>query len=399
MKDIQPIHTFLEDFKRIIAEQITAISELIKNNTIKEIADDYFKQKSSYRPESFNVFKLASDRYYRENFHSDIIKAFLNPEEGHGEGCLFLYAFIDFIKKSFPKISISRTNYKNVKVEREAERIDILIKSEESKHCIIIENKINNAYDTDRQLPRYYDSMVSQGYIVDAIVYIPLDVNKKPDQSTWIDDDAKHVSPLLCIVPACDSNHNLVDNWIYPCSLLSKNVDCLLILRQYGELIKLLKINNMTNILLEEFYEVLISSPENLKTVLSIKDLLPDLPVYMADRLVEKFKEKEGLYRVWKYKPNFCGVYFELNKVQYKVDIWTSEGGYAIYVFGQDLNSGARTLGWAEEMLSLPKHKFERIDDTEYRKLNSFSFYQEKEVIECVQDIISEIQECIIKNE
>lgn len=151
---------------------------------------------------------------------------------------------------------------------------------------------------------------------------------------------------------------------------------------------------------MEEFYEVLISSPENLKTVLSIKDLLPDLPVYMADRLVEKFKEKEGLYRVWKYKPNFCGVYFELNKVQYKVDIWTSEGGYAIYVFGQDLNSGARTLGWAEEMLSLPKHKFERIDDTEYRKLNSFSFYQEKEVIECVQeDIISEIQECIIKNE
>jgi hypothetical protein len=142
MKDIQPMHTFLEDFKRIIAEQITAISELIKNNTIKEIADDYFKQKSSYRAEPFNVFKLASDRYYRENFHSDIIKAFLNPEEGHGEGCLFLYAFIDFIKKSFPKISISKTDYKNVIVKREAERIDILIKSEESKHCIIIENKI-----------------------------------------------------------------------------------------------------------------------------------------------------------------------------------------------------------------------------------------------------------------
>lgn len=43
--------------------------------------------------------------------------------------------------------------------------------------------------------------------------------------------------------------------------------------------------------------------------------------------------------------------------------IWTSEGGYAIYVFGQDLNSGARTLGWAEEMQSLQKHKFERNDD------------------------------------
>lgn len=147
---------------------------------------------------------------------------------------------------------------------------------------------------------------------------------------------------------------------------------------------------------MEEFYEVLISSPENLKTVLSIKDLVPKLPEYMAYRLGEEFKES-----VWKCEANFCGVYFELNKVQYKIDIWTSEGGYNIYVFGQDLNSGARTLDWAEKMQSLQKHEFERIigDKPAYGKLNFFSFYQEKEVVECVQDIISEIQECIIKNE
>lgn len=153
----------------------------------------------------------------------------------------------------------------------------------------------------------------------------------------------------------------------------------------------------MSNILLEKFYQTLISNPENLNTVLSIRDMLPNLPVYMADRLVEKFKEDEGVYFVWKYKSNFCGVYFEINRIQYKIDIWTSENGYAIYVFGQDQNNnGARTLGWAEEIPSLQKYEFKRIDDLEYRKLN-FNFYQEKDVIECVQEIISDIRTYILR--
>lgn len=391
------ISIFLENYKIIIEEQITSISNLLNDKNIKKVTEDYIVLNCSPREEPFNVFKLASDLYYRENFHSDIMKAFLDVNEKHKEGNLFLYAFIEFINIHYPQVCISKVNYRNVITERESGRIDILIKSEESRHCIIIENKINNAGDTYRQLPKYYDLMINQGYTVDAIVYIPLDENKKPDQSTWNENDMKHINPLLCIVPACDANHNLVDNWIYTCSLLSKNIDCVLILRQYGELIKLLKIKNMSNILLEKFYQTLISNPENLNTVLSIRDMLPNLPVYMADRLVEKFKEDEGGYFVWKYKSNFCGVYFEINRIQYKIDIWTSENGYAIYVFGQDQNNnGARTLEWAEEIPSLQKYDFKRIDYLEYRKLN-FNFYQEKDVIECVQEIISDIRTYILR--
>lgn len=392
------ILTFLEDYRRIIEEQIYVISNLLNDINIKKITEEYRVLKYSHREEPFNVFKLASDLYYRENFHSDIMKAFLDVNENHKEGNLFLYAFIEFINIHYPKVCISKINYKNVITERESGRIDILIRSEESRHCIIIENKINNAGDTYRQLPKYYDLMTNQGYIVDAIIYIPLNENKKPDQSTWNENDMRHINPLLCIVPACDAKHNLVDNWIYKCSLLSRNIDCVLILRQYGELIKLLRIKNMSNILLEKFYQTLISNPENLNTVLSIRDMLPNLPVYMADRLVEKFKEDEGVYFVWKYKSNFCGVYFEINRIQYKIDIWTSENdGYAIYVFGQDQNNnGARTLGWAEEIPSLQKYEFKRIDDLEYRKLN-FNFYQEKDVIECVQEIISDIRTYILR--
>lgn len=391
------IPTFLDDYRRIIEEQIYVISNLLNDINIKKLTEEYRVLKCSHREEPFNVFKLASDLYYRENFHSDIMKAFLDVNENHKEGNLFLYAFIEFINIHYPKVCISKINYKNVITERESGRIDILIRSEESKHCIIIENKINNAGDTYRQLPKYYDLMTNQGYFVDAIIYIPLNENKKPDQSTWNENDMRHINPLLCIVPACDAKHNLVDNWIYKCSLLSRNIDCVLILRQYGELIKLLKIKNMSNILLEKFYQILISDPENLNTVLSIRDMLPNLPVYMADRLVEKFKEDEGVYFVWKYKSNFCGVYFEINRIQYKIDIWTSETGYAIYVFGQDQNNnGARTLGWAEEIPSLQKYDFKRIDDLEYRKLN-FNFYQEKDVIECVQEIILDTRTYILR--
>lgn len=391
------IPTFLDDYRRIIEEQIYVISNLLNDINIKKLTEEYRVLKCSHREEPFNVFKLASDLYYRENFHSDIMKAFLDVNENHKEGNLFLYTFIEFINIHYPKVCISKINYKNVITERESGRIDILIRSEESKHCIIIENKINNAGDTYRQLPKYYDLMTNQGYFVDAIIYIPLNENKKPDQSTWNENDMRHINPLLCIVPACDAKHNLVDNWIYKCSLLSRNIDCVLILRQYGELIKLLKIKNMSNILLEKFYQILISDPENLNTVLSIRDMLPNLPVYMADRLVEKFKEDEGVYFVWKYKSNFCGVYFEINRIQYKIDIWTSETGYAIYVFGQDQNNnGARTLGWAEEIPSLQKYDFKRIDDLEYRKLN-FNFYQEKDVIECVQEIILDTRTYILR--
>ncbi len=77
------ITTFLENYRRIITEQIDAITHLLNDNQIKSMAEGYLTLKSSHKEEPFNVFKLASDLYYRENFHSDIIKAFLDPHEKH----------------------------------------------------------------------------------------------------------------------------------------------------------------------------------------------------------------------------------------------------------------------------------------------------------------------------
>lgn len=391
------ISEFLGKHKNTIEKYIEAINAFLGNNKVKHVAWNYSERKSSREEESFNVFKLASDLYYRENFHSDIIKAFLDPNEKHKGGNLYLFSFIDFINECFSnKIFISKHNYTNAIVVREAGRIDILIKSETSKHCIIIENKLYNANDTERQLPKYYDWMTEQGFTVDAIVYIPLNENKVPDRSTWIGNDEKHVDGLLCIVPGYSRKRfNLVENWLKPCAMLSSDIDCISILRQYGKLIKTLSNNNMDNMLLEKFYNSLLED-DNYKVAMSVKEMLQQLPTYMADRLCEEFKKNEGDYKVWKCKDNFCGILFTVDDMQYKVDIWTSEFGYTIYVFGQN-HQDDRIMDWTVNLNSLKEYGFINENGKEYKK-DGYKFNQESDVIKCANDIISEIKKYLNDN-
>lgn len=387
------IYKFFGKHKSLIIKYIETINNFLGSNKIKEITWDYRELKSSNIKESFNVFKLISDLYYRENFHSDVIKAFLDPSEKHKAGNLYLFAFIDFLNKYFGyKIFISKQNYTNAIVLREAGRIDIIIKSESSRHCIIIENKINNASDTERQLPKYYDLMTLQGFKVDAIVYIPLNENKVPDRSTWVGNDEKNIDGLLCIVPAYSKKGiNLVENWLKPCTMLSCDIDCISILRQYGKLIKTLNNNNMDNMILEKFYNTLLED-DNYQTAMSVKEMLQQLPVYMADRLCEEFKKNEGSYKVWKYRENFCGILFIVNETQYKIDIWTSEFGYTIYVFGQ--NQVERIMDWTININSLKEYGFINENELEYKK-DGYKFNQEIDVIKCVNDIILDIEKYI----
>lgn len=382
--------SFIEQYGNMIGAHMASVKDFLSNNHIRSIGWEYNEAKNSQPENPFNVFTMASDLYYRENFHSDIIKVFLDPSENHNEGNVFLYAFIDFINDNFgDKVCISKQDYTSAKVEREPGRIDILVSSEASKHCIIIENKINNAPDTPRQLPKYYDRMSGLGYKVDAIVYLPLDANKRPDQSTWNESDKQHVLPLLCTVPAYQKKEvNLVNGWIEPCTLITKNIDCISVLRQYSELIKIRSNNIMDNVILEKFYNSLLEG-ENYKTALSISNMMKELPICMADRLCGVFKTDSGDYDVWKYKPDFCGIRFDVSGNEYKIDIWTSETGYTVHVFGQ--NQYERLIEWAEGMKSLSYFVHA---ENEYRRTD-FTFYDEEKVIKCVQAVIADMRQIL----
>lgn len=148
----------LLDWKNIIQQHCLEIEKFLKRT--KHLHKDYTENYNNRTDIGFNVFTLSSDFYYRENFHSDIIKAFLSPIEKHNEGNKYLDLFIDLLNKT-NNSKVSKGDFQGATVEREKHDIDLLITDEESKKAIIVENKINNATDQQRQLPRYVNIITS----------------------------------------------------------------------------------------------------------------------------------------------------------------------------------------------------------------------------------------------
>jgi hypothetical protein len=83
-----------------------------------------FYNKSLIKP--FNIILAASDIYYYENFHSDIMAYILENKKN------VMNYFIDYVNdlsnasSDLPKIEIN--NYLNTETKREENKIDILIK-------------------------------------------------------------------------------------------------------------------------------------------------------------------------------------------------------------------------------------------------------------------------------
>lgn len=320
---------FLKAWQKQINQHIDNVFVLLDKCTI--ISKDYIKSKEDDQKEMFNVFHIISDLYYRENFHSDIISFFLNPKERHGGGSSYLNAFIEMLNKMGK--NIDSNNYLDAAVTREEGKVDILIKSDISKKAIIIENKINNAGDMQRQIPRYYDYVAQNSYIADAIVYLPLDIHKTPNTDDWTQEDKDNVNPLLVIIPAYDKSGsiNLVKDWLQPSILLSNELDVVSTLRQYSVLIKQLNNNNMDKIVLEKFYEELLKE-DSLQTAQSIRNMLNELPAYLALRIQEKYSVAcYPFSKIWIYRSQ--DAVFEgavINNAYFKMDIWCYEHGYDV---------------------------------------------------------------------
>lgn len=220
------------------------------------IVEKYKARQKERMDTGFNLFYLVSDYYYRETFHSDIIAAILDPKEKHENGKGYIDLFIDMINKEI-KVPINKDYYTNSKVSKEygtndgmlGGRIDIFIEGSEvtgKKHCIVIENKLNNAGDTKEQLPKYYRDLDGKGFEIDAFVYLPLDPNKRPDKSGW-GDEKKKIDEKLVIVPAyIPRKTNLIDNWLTPAEK-EGNDDAKFVIKQYIRVLNNLTIDIMDN--------------------------------------------------------------------------------------------------------------------------------------------------------
>ena len=320
---------FLQRWRGLIAAHEESLKSFLEQ--CSPICRDYERSKQQDQDDSFNVFYLISDLYYRENFHSDIIAFLLDTTEKHGDGDRYLSVFISLLKTL--GCEINQENYKDaVAVREEENRIDILVMSKSSKRAIIIENKINDAGDMPRQLPRYYDHVTDElKYQVEAIVYLPLNHDKTPDQTGWTADDRSHVLPLLKTIPAYDkSDYNIVDNWLRPLESLASNVDVLSMICQYSRLIKQLNSNNMDTVILEKFYNQ-IKEGDNLKMAQSVRNMLNDLPSYLALRIFDKYRNRRAPFsKLFLWHPDWLIFEGSINNLFLKIDIECREEGYDV---------------------------------------------------------------------
>jgi PD-(D/E)XK nuclease superfamily len=353
----------------------------------------------------FNVFELISDHYYRETFHSDILRAFLNPCGKHGEREKYLLLFLEFLNSQHgAKITLS--DYSKAKVTREEGKIDILITG--CKHAIIIENKINDASDTPEQLYRYLDKVEKKHYEgdeikCDAIIYLRLHGDTKPDMTGWKQEksEKERVETKLKVICAYDgtdggSQKDLLGGWIKKCEQQSKaNSEAQHILRQYGRIIEKLGREYMNNPVMKEFYEKIIND-DNYKIASLLRTMLDSLANYRAQRIVSIFENDPAPFKhVMPYKN---GALFRAGsdqaKTRFEMSIWAEPKSYLFHF--QDMNdkSGNTTKAMLEKMECL--EKYDLIENQIYRFKKQFAFpYEEGALIKYIEEFKSELQKVL----
>lgn len=261
----------------------------------------------------FNLFAIISDIYHRENLHSDMLKALIDPQGGHGEQEKFLALFLAFLVKQ--GAAINPANYQQARVVREENKIDLLIADSRSKRAVIVENKINDAGDMPRQIPRYLEYVRQLQYACDAIVYLRLSGHSRPDTTGWTEEERKTVAALLTVICAYDETQNdLFSGWVQKCEQAAQNPDAVHVLIHYGRLLKKLGANVMNKPVMEGFYQIVVED-DNLKTALSLKAMVDDLVRYRVERIIDHFKsDLTPFTKVANWHDNdayFTGVFWE----------------------------------------------------------------------------------------
>lgn len=126
--------------------------------------------------------------HMNENAHSRILRLIMQYVKAHR--CPFYESFLGINKVAsiLPEgFSAGRPSFVN-----EQDRIDLLI--EGKGYAIIIENKVYDAVDQDRQLERYLDSCIGRGFQANRLYALYLTLDGSKEVSTYsLTEKAKNV--------------------------------------------------------------------------------------------------------------------------------------------------------------------------------------------------------------
>jgi hypothetical protein len=371
------------------------IKELL--NRLAPIIKESEEKQEKRMETGFNLFYLISDHYYRETFHSDIIAALLSPKEKHGGGNLYLNLFLDMI-------GVDKSNYQDAKVHKEygtndgtlGGRIDIFIEGG-NKHCVVVENKLNNAGDTYKQLPKYYHYLDNNKYNIDKFVYLPLNPYKTPDKSDWSDEERIFIDGKLKILPAfLEGEPNLIDNWLEIAEKKTENEDARFIIKQYVTVLRNLTNSIMNAKSLKSFYNEMIEG-DNLKTALSVRDMLNDLPEYMAKRIVDEFSSNyEPFEKVFLFSTSSkkAAVLHEAKKndISFSVDIYCNELGYEIVFFNRQGNIPEEDFANLKNSLKDALNGFKKRPNVNNQYELRLGFNEEDKVHSFIKELLNKLR-------
>ena len=310
-------------------EVINLISNLEKEN-IERYKDILKKQDKKL---DFNIFDIITDKWKKENFHSEILKFLLENYE------VFFNNFLELINIKDKK------EYLNAEITNEEARIDILIKSE--KKAIIVENKINLAKDMPEQLFRYYNECkYSKGLEVDRIVYLSPNSSKEP-----ADDSVKEIpKELIKTIVGFDGSENDLVSCLEKSrdklkenlektknNLDSENFNKLFFINHYIEILKRTGVGDMSEVELKFFKEVIEkykTDKDIFKKINYIGEMYNNLLEIKNKYILENIKAED-----WGYNKKghyySCAYTFSYGKNNFYLEINTYDI-FKIYIYFSD---------------------------------------------------------------
>ncbi len=213
------------------------------------------REESRRRGEQFNVFNICGVDYY-ENKHSAIIAELLNPQGSHGQGAIFLEAFLAPLKLDIDFLFDEGASVSTEYVTPHG-RIDILITNPHGQ-ALIIENKIY-AQDQPEQLKRYDQyARDKYGEAQYAILYLTLSGDEASEQSGG---GVKYT---------CLSYVSNISKWLEDCILISARLPLIRVtLIQYKNHILELTNQTMESKEQKQLFEEMMSHAEESEAIIN----------------------------------------------------------------------------------------------------------------------------------
>ena len=374
IKVIDNLYSSMNNYNK---EVINLISNLEKEN-IKRYEDILEKQGAKL---NFNIFDIITDKWKRENLHSEILKFLLENYED------FFNNFLDLIKIK------NKKEYSTPEITNEEAKIDILIKSENK--AIIVENKINWAPDQNEQLARYYKK-VKYEYKkeVEKIIYIVPSENKNPNEQTFGKDEKikKEIKDRFVPIISFDGSENDLVSCLEKSrdklkanlektknNLDSENFNKLFFINHYIEILKRTGVGDMSEVELKFFEEVMEkykTDKDIFKKIKYIGEMYSNLTLTRINNLINKFNGEN-------WDNICCYIQFPSEKrgSNYGINIYTDNYQYSLLQLYSDENSQQDTediKAWLKKHNLFDGFYFHNEGDEPSRWTKKFKFPEEE---------------------